>query len=292
MPHSADSFGHGSPNSRIRREKEYPLPHNIKLKWTFSLEPTVVNNATNFPIIIQDEAKLPASVFTNPEHSSFAETSNPNCSPMSEVNSIFMSLRFTLTKGFLTTDASHALRFAFMPIHLAFKEDYIAIDELTSVETQDVLEMTTESTDRQGYGLYNNIKVAEPFSNSSLLGADVPGLDTSQKLESIAFDPELFYDALNYYTIAGKLKTIQDGLRWITLTKQNPSRNILIKQKRDTKRMNPYTYNGVIIYVPGVDTLDQIVMGGADTTADLPHIVVNASMRYLEWNNKFHNERA
>ncbi len=205
--------------SRIKREKEYPLPHNTYSAILKNLE--VSPDFTNWPILFQDEARTPGSYFTNPEHASFAEYASPNCSPDSEVTSIFTEIRFTLTKFATQTDGLTAVRICFLPIMSAF-EDLLAIDELTSVEVQDVLEMTSESTDRQAYALWSAVDFTVKYSGSSTLGADVPGLTASQLQEDVEFDIDLWYDAINYYTIAGKLRSVTKGLRWITLTQQNP----------------------------------------------------------------------
>ena len=59
---------------------------------------------------------------------------------------------------------------------MSFLEDYIAIDELSSLETQDVLEMQSEATDRQGYPLYNAVDMVAKYTGSSTLATNVPGL--------------------------------------------------------------------------------------------------------------------
>lgn len=274
--------------SRIQRKREYPLPHNMFSGFATNLE-TANPNFSNWPIIIQDEARTPGSYFTNPEHASFVEYSSPNCSPDSEIMSIFTEIRFTMTKKALQTDGLGAVRVCFLPIASSF-EDLKAIDELTSVEVQDVLEMTSETTDRQAYALWSGVDAAEKYTNSTLLGADVPGLTATQKQEGVVFDIDLWYDAINYYTIAGKLRSVTRGLRWITLTKTNPTRRVLLRQTSKTKRMNPYTQMSVIIGVPYAGTKYQIPMLVETATAD--HIVVEQNTRYLEWNDMFHAERA
>lgn len=272
---------------RTQRLREYPQPHNYGIGYGVNVS-SATANFTNWPIIIQDESVLPASKFTNPRHASFAESGGAQCSSMSEVTNLFTEIRFTLAKGFLATNANSALRVCFMPMASAF-EDLLAIDEKTSTETQDVLEMTSESTDRQAFPLWDGNALTIKFTASTTIDTATPGL-TSGVMEDIDFDIDLYYDNINFHTNAQKTRNAVQGLRWITLTANNPTRRILIRQTSKSKRMNPFTYKGVIIGVPPAGTKYQIPMA-ADVTS-LVHLTIEAQTRYLEWNDMFHSERA
>lgn len=269
---------------RIKREKEYPLPHNFASGASGSLQASIFSN---WPEIIHDDARIPAAIFTNPEHLSFAEYAGPNCCPDSEVTTIFTEIRFTLTTGFLQTDGLGALRVMFLPIGSAF-EDQLAIDELSSVEVQDVIEMERETTDRQTFPTWSGTDLNVKFTSSTALHADVPDAAATPQ-ETVVFDIDLYYDAINFLTIAGKLRSITKGIRWLTLTANNPTRRVLIRQTGKTKFMNPFTYKGILWGVPIAGSKYQIPMA-ADTTA-VNHYLVEQNTRYLEWNNMFHPEK-
>ncbi len=162
---------------RFQKSKWYPRPHQDRNSYAHGLETAVANRATITPIIMYDEAQgTPSTYNANPEHASFAAFNGENCFPDSRVDNIFCEYRFSLTKAALETDKVTAIRIAFMKIHMAFKESYIAIDELTSLEVQDILMMQTEATDNQGFPLYNTVKMVEKFSGSATLPAATPGL--------------------------------------------------------------------------------------------------------------------
>jgi hypothetical protein len=275
---------------RLAKTTQYPQPHNDTFSWAHGLETATNDRATILPIIMYDEGLgAPSGRQTHPEHSSFSEVSYPNCFVDSRINRAYVELRFTLTKGALETDKIHALNIAFMPIFTAFKEDYTAIDEKSQWEVQDILELQTEDTDRQGYPLYNGVDMTEKYSGSCDLDAAVPGLTTDQGLEGVTFDVTQYYDALQFTTIAGKLKGAQGGLKWITLTRQKPTVKIRIRMRSAVKRMNPYSFFGVMTYVPQVDTDYQIPASG-DVT-NISHVYVDAKFRYNEWNENFsHNK--
>lgn len=109
-----------------------------------------------------------------------------------------------------------------------------------------------------------------------------------QKIEAVAFDPELFYDALQYFTNAGKLRNCVGGLKWFDLTRNKPVRRFKIGIKRKVKAMNPYTFYGVLVGFPKIDTFEQY---HANTeTTDVSHIFAKVTTRYKEWNLNFNME--
>ncbi len=271
---------------KFMKSKWFPQPHSMHHSWYHRLESGSVNDATIYPILHYDEGLgTPTANESSPRNAAFVQASHPNCFVGSRVDNVFCQLSFAMAKGLYGTDNINAVRLAFMPIFLAFKDDYTAIDELSSNEIQDVLEMQTESTDRQGFPLYNTVKVFEKFSNSALLAAGVDGLTTTQVLEGVAFSSNVYYNALKFMTIAGKLKSVQGGLKWLTLTSNRPVRTVGIKLRSKTKAMNEFTFFGVLIYVPKVDTDEQIAT--ANDTTNIDHVSVDVTTRFNEWNEDF-----
>ncbi len=273
---------------RFVKQTQYPQPHDMYLSVLLNGD-TANKNCTIFPAITHDEAMLASGKNTHPEHASFAETDAANCCAESKIFRIETTMTVTLTKGALSTDEVVALKFAFMTIHSAF-EDLDAKDELTSATVGSVLELTSETTDRQTYPIYDTNKLTERYSGSGTVDAAHENLTTNQILENVAFDPDLYYDALNYYTISDKLKKVQDGLRWMTLTRDKPKRIIKFMQKPNTKSMNPYTFLGHMIYLPLVGT--KYSHGHASDMTNINHIEVTYRNRFLEWNDNFQHQRA
>lgn len=274
--------------TKMIKLRTFPRPHDEKLTWAHGLETAVVNQWTMVPLVMYDEGKgAPLAYEANPEHASFLETDEPNCFPESRVDFIVAQLVVSMTKASLETDNLHAIRYGYMSIGVAFIDDYTAINELDSAEIQDVLELTTESTDRQGHPLWNDVKMAQPFTNSALLPASVPGLTASQVLEGVTFAQNQYYDMLHYKTNGPKLKSVQGGLRWRTLTRQNPVHIINIKLRSAVKFMNPFAQMSILFGVPKAGSAEQIHMAG-DTT-NVNHVNVNLRVRYNEWNQGFYH---
>ncbi len=275
---------------RMEKVKEYPRPHNANHSWFHGIESVVVDRAVNYPIMFQDEGKgAPSGYNSHPEHASFVATDEPNVYPDSRVDIILAELRFSLTKAFFATDSLVALRVAYMPYFLAFLDDYIAVDELSTNTVKGVLKLQTETTDRQGWPDFNLVKTTPRYAGSNLMPASVPDLTTNQQLECIAFNPETYYDMLHYMTNSGKLKACQGGLKWLTLTKRKPIARILIKLRGKVKRANPYMTFGCMTYVPEADTEYQIHV--ASETTNVSHVSVSWNTRFNEWNHGFDHDR-
>ncbi len=273
---------------KMLKVKNYPRPHNLNHSWLKGMEDA--GSATIYPIIMSDEGLgTPSAYEANPEHASFVEAAEPNCFPESRIDFIIAEIEFSYTKVAKATDGIIAFKLAFMPIFTTFLDDLTANDELSGLDISEILELTSEATDRQTFPLYTDAKVVEKFSNSALLAVNVPGLTTTQVLEEVAFQKPKYYDALHYYTNGPKLKVCQGGLKWLTLSEKRPVITVRLKIRRKTKYMNPYTFMGVLIDLPQSGAVHQLPI--ATDTTDIQHLGVNMTVRYNEWNDQFNFKR-
>ncbi len=276
---------------RMTKVKIYPQPHDVTCQFGLNAD-TAGQNCTIIPAIVYDENvdNVPALRKTHPLNAAFVETAEPNCSPDSKIFNISCSMRVTMTDLLLNTDKPAAIRFAFMSIHGAF-EDFDAKEEVGAITVGAVCEITKETTDRQTYPIYDATDLVVKYTGSSDIGTTKMdhALTATSKAENVAFDIGLYYDAINYMTISDKLKKVQDGLRWITLTQQNPTRLIKFNIKSNVKALNPYTFLGHMVIVPLASTRYQIPVT-ADTS-NATSLWVEYRCRYLEWNDNFNFDR-
>ncbi len=273
---------------QFRKQRWYPQPHNIQGSMAFECDDATLDS-TIVPIAFYDEGLgAPSAIETNPTNAAFAVVADqPNCMVGSNINIITADFRFSLTSKALDDNLA-GIRVGTMPIFMAFIDDYTAIDELSSTEVQDVLNMQTESTDRQGGPLYVVAKdMAIKAAGQNILGANVPFLDTTQAIESTAFSIGTFYDALQFMTIAPKLKKVQGGLRWDILDANRPNmiKNIFVRPK--VKAMNPFTYFGLLVVVPIQGDTRQIGVITRDYTAATQYVDCDWNITYNEWNPEF-----
>ncbi len=267
---------------KLMKSTWYPRPHNSDMIWGHGIETAVVNHTTICPLVMYDEGKgSPSGYSANPENPSFAETDEPNCYPESTIDKITCFLEFAMTKGALETDKIHAMKVAFMLISTSF-EDLDAKDEKSGETIGTILEMTSEATDRQAYPLWNTVDMSTRITGLNILPAAVPALTATQAIEGVAFSIETYYDALQYYTIANKLRNVQSGLKWVMLTRQRPVRRFKINISGKNKFMNQFNFFGAMVSIPKIDTVHQIPTS-AETT-DITHVAVRMTTRYQEWN--------
>ncbi len=139
---------------KLMKQEWWPQPHKLNGGFSFELDDATIDT-TILPFAFYDEGLgTPSALETHPENAAFAIVGDQaNCFVNSTINVINAEVRFTLTSKFMDDNLT-AIRFSTMLIHMAFINDYTAIDELTTFEIQDVLHMQTESTDRQGGPLY------------------------------------------------------------------------------------------------------------------------------------------
>jgi len=269
----------------------YAQPHQLATQFAFELDDETLNT-TIVPIAFYDEGMgAPTSLETHPENANFAVIAHQaNCFINSRINLTMSNLRFNITSKFLDENLP-AVRCSFMPIHMAFIDDYTAIDELSALEVQDVLEMQTESTDNQGGPLYvAATDLAVPTAGASTLATTTPFLDTTTSLEAVAFSQTNFYDMLHFMTNSGKLKVAQSGLKWFTLSAQRPTASFDIQINPKVKRMNKFTYFGVMIHIPVSGSREQYVAAG-DITAATQYVNCTVRSRYSEWNQDFNSRK-
>ncbi len=106
-----------------------------------------------------------------------------------------------------------------------------------------------------------------------------------QNLEAVAFIDGDYYDALHYETTGAKLLKCQGGLTWRTLTADKPVHHINIRMRPKTKRMVPYSFFGVMLYVPKAGNAMQY-FSVADTT-NVTHVYARMQTRFNEWHQDY-----
>ena len=230
----------------------------------------------------------PSSYNAHREHASFVESDSAQCYPDSRIAQYWGNLHVELTEDAIYTDRNSSYRFGVRILQMSTLEDYTAFDEVSGETMEQLLEMTHETTDRQGYPVYDGTDLSELYTGSSDTSSTQPGLTTDSNLEKGTVDIESFYDTLMYKTTGPKLKAIQRGLKWYTLTKERPFRNIPIKLGSKSKAMIPYSSMVTQIIFPQQDTKYQT----AHDLTSVNHFSWIVDQKFNEWNREFNMQRA
>ncbi len=278
------------PKARMMKVPEFGRPHHMENAFSIPLESAAVRNATILPLITQDEGLGAMSAYeSNPANAAFVEANTAHCFPTSRVNNIFAQLEVSMSKVMLETDKKHIVKFQTATIHTSFMDGELALDEISTLDLNEILELQNEQTDRQTFPLFNLIDLHDYKNNGFLdLSAEQLGLDTDLEIEAVVFNPNNYYDCLHYFTNGEKLRTICTPLQTHVLTRNNPHKTIYFQQQSNTKYMNPYTFLGALIVVPKMGSKQQ-TGEIADTTVETSVLHFQSQVRYTEFNHEFNH---
>ncbi len=269
---------------------QFGRPHDLVSAWSMPVESAAARASTIYPLITQDEGLGAMSAYeSNPANANFVEANSSHCFPTSRINNIFCKLNVSMSKIMLETDKKSTVIFQTALIHTAFMDGELALDEISTLDLNEILELQNEQTDRQTFPLYNAVDLHDYKLNSYLdISAEQLGLTADLEIEGVAFSSGDYYDCLHYFTNGNKLRTICTPLKTHTLTRQHPSKDVFFQQQSNTKYMNPYAFLGILVHVPQMVSKEQI--GEAtDTTVETSVLHFTSTTRYTEFNNEFNH---
>ncbi len=273
------------------RAAEYPLPHNSGFSFSLCAENEAANS-TIVPLIRNTEACLGAGdVEVNPRNANFVEDAGVSCFTGSIVPRLNLSYKISLSKGAIETDKLRQLVMYTMPIYTAFLDSLDASDEKSGDDIETILELEHDVTNKDTQPIYTGTKMldTDPIGMSNVGYTEVFGdwgLTTNTSIEAVAFDTAKFYDAMQYYTNGAMLRKVVGPMKRLVISRDRPflyhSANFTYPT---VKRMNPYTFCGLLFHLPQVNTYDQFQFAGESTA--IGHINVKGRIRYDEWNPVF-----
>ncbi len=276
-----------------RQTWAYPRIHNFNFGFGLSAEATTKAH-TIVPYVMQDNALIDyENIKTNPENADFATVAYPNTCAGSYVPKITVGWSM-----FIPTADTEIISIIVntMKMGCAFLNRLDAFDKKTGDDIETILELTHETTDEQAYPLWNGTKLFEGAGTYDY-DALVPGLTTTQQPEGVAFDKELFFDAMHYYTNKQMLRSVSNKMRTYMISEPIVPHGRSLVRGGGTyslppacKFMNPYTFHGELFSVPQVGDRTQLQLAG-ETTA-IEHITVKGFVRFLEYNPDFNFARA
>ncbi len=273
---------------------QYPIIHEYKFAFGLSAE-DATKASTIVPYMFQDNALIDyENIKTNPENADFATVAYPNVLAGSYIPKISVNWMMYLPSADLEITM---LKVDTMQIGISMLNRLDAFDKKTGNDIETILELQHETTDEQAGPLYNNTKIFEPVTPQDLDFTKVPFLTTNGQLEGVAFDKDLFFQAMHYYTNKEMLKTVTNRMKSHTIVEpiiphgraiQTFSRMINVPPM--CKFAQPYDYCGELFSVPQVGSTSQYHTA-ADTTA-VEHVSVVGFVKFFEFNPDLNFARA
>ncbi len=270
-----------------------PLPHDFTFSFGLDMDDAAATkNSTIIPFVMQDNAIIDyETIKTNKENADFAVVAKPNCAAGSYVPKCSVSW-----VGFSPAAEVNIMKFKYMDIHTAMLNRLDAFDKKTGNDIETILELTHEVTDEQTIPLWNTVKIYEGHHVQDL-PAEVPGLSTNQQPEGVAFDLEMYFDALHYYTNRQMLRTLTGRMLNYELSRpvvDNIRTDARVAKYFNTRMpkiasyMNPYAFYGGLFHCPQVGTQNQYMT----TTTAIEHLTILGRCRFNEYNPDFNFARA
>ncbi len=278
-----------------RRTWKFPLIHNYNFGFGLTADSaSVTKRSTIVPYMFQDDIAIDLeTIMTNPANSGFMVSTAPNVTSGSYIPSI--RINWVMYMEPADTELTHLLANT-MPINTSMLNRLDAFDKKTGNDIETILELTHETDEEQTLVLWNGVKLFEQSTDKFDYHADVEGLTTTQRPEGIAFDKELFFDAMHYYTNKDMLKTVTGGMKTHVLSEPIiPHGRSIVTGGRSVvpslcKFANPYMFCGELFHVPPENDRSQYAIGTSAT--DKAHLWVKGFVRFNEYNPDFSFERA
>ncbi len=277
-----------------KRTWVYPRIHNFEFGFGLDADDAAATkNSTIVPYLTQDNALVDLeTIKTNPENADFAVVDYPNVAAGSYIPNI--TVRWVMYLRPTDTEIVH-LMVNTMPIYTSFLNRLDAFDKKTGDDIETILELTHETTDEQVYPLWNGVKLYEGAGTYDY-AAEVEGLTSTQQPEGVAFDKELFFDAMHYYTNKQMLKQVTGRMKNYTVSEPlvPHGRSIVTGGSNMVpsvaKFSNPYMGCFELFHVPQAGTRSQYHLGAGVTAVE--HLTVKGFVRFNEYNPDFNMSRA
>ncbi len=273
------------------RQQEYPLYHQFSYNFYLSAENTLADSTIVTLLHTSELGIAPEALEVNPSNATFAEDGGPGIFNGSIVPRIMIKMTAQLGEATVETDKLKYLKFHWMPIYTSFLDNLTAEDDKTAVEVEDILELQHATDNKDTYPLFNGTSM---YSGSDQPVSTLPfaetfttyGLTTDLKLEGVNFDPNLFFQALRYYSNKGMLSKSIGPYKEITVSEHRPytyfSNNFTNPK---VKRGNPYTFCGILFHCDQTGGVHQFY-DITDSTA-IGHILIKLQVNFAEWNQNF-----
>ncbi len=270
------------------QKSDFPLPHQLEYKFGLGLDGTS-KESTYIPIIMNDRGLVNADlVNANPEHGSFSEEPSPYCYKGSIIPKVMFSLTMSMSKGAIETDKVRTIKVNWLPVYTSFLNRLTAEDSKSGNTVAEILELVSEAVGKSVVPIWStvNMSAAGTVPVHSAATTALMGLTTDATHESTIFDDNIFYDAMQYYTNRNMLKKVIGKMHRVIVNRDRPYRYYSNRFTSPmVKRINDYTFCGVLVWTKKSGDVDQIPLAG-DTT-DINHVDCKCIVRYNEWNPEF-----
>jgi len=279
----------------------YPLRHHFN--YVYGLTAGTSETVATIATFVKNYKGVgaPNTIIVNPHHGSFETETGAICAPMSIIDKFSVLMSFTLTEDALA-DGVEAIRIKYMPIFTSFAHRIAEVDQKSTTSVAAILELTSDATQEDITPAFDTKLATGAAANeknhpvSTANFTEVFGtlnLTTNVAMEGVPFDNATLFKALRYYTNKGALSSCIGKMKTITLTKNRPEYHTFIRRPvpRDVRRIQPYSYFGMLTAIDIDSNPQQIYYTGA-MTVDKVAVGVKMTINYHEWHPEHNQDSA
>ncbi len=275
--------------------ERYPLRHRMVYSTGFNALTSTMNSSMFTFVKNYKSVNNPDTINVNPHHASFKVETGAICAPMSIIDRIKIIMHFTMTEDAIA-DGIKSIVIKYMPIFTVFGEKLDSVDSETTTTAKALLELTKDTVEEDITPLFTNVNMPPSAGASNFVYpasttnfTEVFGtmdLETDKQAESIAWDNKTFFDGLKYYTNKGAIQSMVGKQRTVRLNDTRPTKSIFINKfvPRAVRRIQPYSFFGMLIHMPLDSEFEQPYYSGLLTT-NKAYVGVKAIIQYDEWNS-------
>ncbi len=276
------------------RQADYPLIHDFQYQFSLDVEDET-KNSTIVKLISNSGVTGAENVEVNPSHGDFVEETGAYCFSGSIIPAMSISIYAKMDQAAFDIDSIEHMMFKWMPIYTSFLSSLDAVNTgapASDIET--ILELQHVDLKQRTLPLFGGVDLPPTVYNHPLSSVNVTetvalaGLTTDAKMESVAFDEQAFWDAKRYYTNKGMLNKVTGSMKSIYLDYHRKPYTYFSNNFTNpiVKRINSFTFCGILFHVPQADELQQLC-DDADVTTSVGHIDIGVRVNYEEWNVDF-----
>ncbi len=198
-----------------------------------------------------------------------------------------------MTEKLIETDKIKKVNLLTGMIKGCFAESWNPLDDASTLMVEDIARVTFDATEREvtpkhsGTDLLNG---THPFSNvtHNEVWGDL-SLTTDANMESVAFDPDLYYTAIRTYDNGGALKKVMPSLQNNYLNAAKGA-SITFSETRFVPEFcrygRPGNYMGEMVHMPLYTDKRQVADSFTAPSAGAD-VNVKYHIEFLEWNQYF-----
>ncbi len=287
------------------KAEEHPLKH--KFRYSFGLTASVANANCAYITLVKNYKGVtsPTTTKVNPMNSGIDLETGAICAPMSIIQNLTLHLQFSALSAILD-DEMIDVKFSWMPVFGSFPEKYDADDTGGSGGTVAAMLQLTKDVTQEDITPITTNKLKVPGTSDTLFPVSTVNLGevynthlnmtTDLAMEDCPFDQTAFYNLMQYGTNKGALRSCVGKIRHgkVSYKSSGPgisSKSYFIKKfvPRPVRRIVPYSFFGILIWLPLVPEHGQTYTEDVSLQSTENHVGIKAHINYDEWNIEHDN---